>query len=494
MQEMTRFQTVIIGGGQAGLSVGYHLARRGRSFVILDANERIGDSWRKRWDSLRHFTPARYDGLPGWPFPAPAWSFPTKNEMADYLEAYAARFHLPVRTGVRVDGLSREGERFVLASGDRRIEADQVVLASGTFQNPRFPIFASQIDPGIVQRIPQVTNRTKVVGQVRRQRSSDGTGWAPGTNICLLECLRQELVGPCSRLGMLKTLGEELRPLLEPLLAFGRAEDQPPSTMDRGDCSGGVDHHPADRVGVERGHRFGSPRLGPRLREARAPRHHHLGQGEQRYLLLVAAPHSARRRPDPGESTLVDSPPPQLLAHRLGAAPAGHQRDVDGRVGEAGLDRVLVVVPHGGHHGPGVIAWRGRRKVKGREHDVSPRMVLAAAAGMDGACPKTDDRAQLDQRVGGRTVPEDQEQWPGQQRLDEDVQRPCAGTGRGHRELAGAAGLLSLVGGTDSHQAGRPLRQRPQRLPPDHWLGAAAADPAAQPSIRCDDGLVPWPG
>ena len=83
-------ETVIIGGGQAGLSTGYHLARRGLPFVILDANERIGDAWRKRWDSLRLFTPARLDGLPGWPFPAPALSFPNKDEVADYLEAYAA--------------------------------------------------------------------------------------------------------------------------------------------------------------------------------------------------------------------------------------------------------------------------------------------------------------------------------------------------------------------------------------------------------------------
>src|SRR5918912_626498 len=85
-----RFETVIVGGGQAGLSVGYHLAKLGRSFVILEANERIGDSWRKRWDSLRLFTPARYDAIPGMRFPAPAHAFPTKDEMADYLEAYGA--------------------------------------------------------------------------------------------------------------------------------------------------------------------------------------------------------------------------------------------------------------------------------------------------------------------------------------------------------------------------------------------------------------------
>jgi putative flavoprotein involved in K+ transport len=144
-------ETVIIGGGQAGLSVGYHLARRGRPFVILEGNERIGDSWRKRWDSLRLFTPARYDGLPGLRFPAAAWSFPTKDEVADYLEAYAGRFDLPVRTGVRVDTLSREGNRYIVSSGGRRFKADNVVVASGPYQRPRVPAFASELDPGIVQ-------------------------------------------------------------------------------------------------------------------------------------------------------------------------------------------------------------------------------------------------------------------------------------------------------------------------------------------------------
>ena len=145
------FEVVVIGGGQAGLSVGYHLAGQDRSFVILDANERIGDSWRKRWDSLRLFTPARYDGLPGWPFPAPAWSLPTKDEMADYLEAYAARFDLPVQTGVRVDGLSREADRYVVTPGDRRVEAENVVVAAGAYQRPRIPTFAANLDPGILQ-------------------------------------------------------------------------------------------------------------------------------------------------------------------------------------------------------------------------------------------------------------------------------------------------------------------------------------------------------
>lgn len=146
-----RFETVIVGGGQAGLAVGYHLARRGRPFVILDANERIGDSWRTRWDSLHLFTPALGDGLPGWRFPAPRWSFPSKDDMADYLEAYAARFDLPVRIGVGVRGLTREGGRFVLDTGHRRMEADRVVVATGANRIPKIPPLASELDPSIVQ-------------------------------------------------------------------------------------------------------------------------------------------------------------------------------------------------------------------------------------------------------------------------------------------------------------------------------------------------------
>jgi len=147
-------ETVIIGGGQAGLAVGYHLANRGRPFVILDANQRIGDTWRRRWDSLQLFTPARYSGLPGMPFPAPPWSYPTKDQVADYLEAYAARFELPVRTGVRVDRLSRDGNRYLLDAGSDQFEADQVVVASGAYQRLRVPAFAAELDPGIVQLDP----------------------------------------------------------------------------------------------------------------------------------------------------------------------------------------------------------------------------------------------------------------------------------------------------------------------------------------------------
>src|SRR5687767_11635430 len=96
-----RIETVVIGGGQAGLAAGYYLSQQKRDFVILDANNRSGDSWRKRWDSLRLFTPASLNGLPGMPFPARSTHFPTKDEMANYLETYAARFALPVQFGVR---------------------------------------------------------------------------------------------------------------------------------------------------------------------------------------------------------------------------------------------------------------------------------------------------------------------------------------------------------------------------------------------------------
>jgi putative flavoprotein involved in K+ transport len=151
VSDVERIEIVVVGGGQAGLSVGYHLARQGLSFVILDANERVGDAWRKRWDSLRLFTPARFNGLDGMPFPGPAYSFSTKDEVADYLETYADRFGLPVHTGVRVRRLSRAGARFLVDAGDRRFEADNVVVAMGSYQLPRSPAFAANLDPDIVQ-------------------------------------------------------------------------------------------------------------------------------------------------------------------------------------------------------------------------------------------------------------------------------------------------------------------------------------------------------
>jgi putative flavoprotein involved in K+ transport len=150
-RKVTSYDVVVIGGGQAGLSVGYHLIRRGLSFVILDASNKVGDAWRNRWDSLRLFTPARYSALAGMPFPAPPHSYPTKDEVADYLEAYAARFDLPVRTGIRVDKLSKQGDRFLISAGNLQFEADNVVVATGGYQGPAVPDFARELDPNIVQ-------------------------------------------------------------------------------------------------------------------------------------------------------------------------------------------------------------------------------------------------------------------------------------------------------------------------------------------------------
>jgi putative flavoprotein involved in K+ transport len=146
-----RLDTVVVGGGQAGLAAGYHLARQGRSYVVLDASERIGDSWRNRWPSLRLYSPARSAGLPGMPFPAPRSSFPSGSEMADYLEAYAEKLELAVRTGVRVDGIEKDGDTYVVSAGERRFEAPNVVVATGVFQKPRIPDLAHDLDPRIRQ-------------------------------------------------------------------------------------------------------------------------------------------------------------------------------------------------------------------------------------------------------------------------------------------------------------------------------------------------------
>ena len=146
-----RIETIVIGGGQAGLAVGYHLAKRHLPFLILDANQRVGDAWRNRWDSLRLFNPARYAGLPGLAFPARGDSFPTKDQMADYLANYAKRFVLPVRNGIKVDRLWKEGDRFIMTSRRERFESENVVVAMANYQVPRVPAFARDLDPGIVQ-------------------------------------------------------------------------------------------------------------------------------------------------------------------------------------------------------------------------------------------------------------------------------------------------------------------------------------------------------
>jgi putative flavoprotein involved in K+ transport len=151
-RDPVRVETVVIGAGQAGLSAGYHLARRGREFVILDAGRRVGDNWRSHWDSLRLYSPARVAALPGMRFPAPPASYPTKDQMADFLETYAATFDLPVRTGVRVTRLARRDGEYLVATDGPSFRCDNVVVASGTFgRTPYVPGFAGELDPGILQ-------------------------------------------------------------------------------------------------------------------------------------------------------------------------------------------------------------------------------------------------------------------------------------------------------------------------------------------------------
>lgn len=145
------FDTLVIGGGQTGLTVGYYLAKTGRTFLILDGNERVGDAWRNRWDSLRLFTPAKFNGLPGMDFPDPGDRFVGKDEVADFLESYATRMGLPVLSGARVGRLSREDRLFRADTTSETFHARNVVVAMANYQEPRVPEFADRLRPSIRQ-------------------------------------------------------------------------------------------------------------------------------------------------------------------------------------------------------------------------------------------------------------------------------------------------------------------------------------------------------
>jgi putative flavoprotein involved in K+ transport len=151
METIEHTDVLIVGAGQSGLALGYHLQRRGRQVLLVDRNERIGGSWRARWDSLKLYSPASRDGLPGMPFPAGRTAYPTKDEMADYLETYAARFELPIRLGARVEALTQEGGGFIAHTGGSRIEAETVVVATGVYEKPHVPAFADELKPQITQ-------------------------------------------------------------------------------------------------------------------------------------------------------------------------------------------------------------------------------------------------------------------------------------------------------------------------------------------------------
>lgn len=149
-----RLDAIVVGAGQCGLAAAYHLRRRGLDVTVLEADARVGDGWRNRYDSLRLYSPAKYDALPGLPLPMPGHAFPTGREMGDYLEQYVEHHGLPVRTGVRVTGLralDRPEGGYEVTAGDRSWVADQVVVAAGFFRQPRIPEFARELDPGITQ-------------------------------------------------------------------------------------------------------------------------------------------------------------------------------------------------------------------------------------------------------------------------------------------------------------------------------------------------------
>jgi len=144
-------QTIVIGGGQAGLAVGHLLKQRGLDLVILDAEHATGDQWRRRWNTLRLFTPARHDGLPDLPFPAAGGSFPGRDEVAAYLTAYAERFDLPVVHDTRVTGVARQGAIYQVATSRGAYTADAVVVATGACNLPSVPELAAGLDPRIRQ-------------------------------------------------------------------------------------------------------------------------------------------------------------------------------------------------------------------------------------------------------------------------------------------------------------------------------------------------------
>lgn len=147
-----RLDVVVIGGGQSGLAAGYYLAQQGRPFVILDAADRVGHAWRSRWDSLRLITPSPYNDLPGLAFPRETGAFPSKEQTADYLDQYARTFRLPVRLGARVTALRRSaGGGYRVELGGEALEARAVVVATGTFQKPYFPVDRSEVSPDVAQ-------------------------------------------------------------------------------------------------------------------------------------------------------------------------------------------------------------------------------------------------------------------------------------------------------------------------------------------------------
>jgi putative flavoprotein involved in K+ transport len=146
-----RHEVIVVGCGQAGLAIGYFLAHQGRDFTILEAAAEPAVAWRERWDSLKLFTPARYDALPGLTFPGDPDRYPGRDEVVEYLTAYARHFDLPVQLDSPVRAIRRLGATYLVELDERSYEADQVVVATGPFQVPFVPPIAGRLDPEVVQ-------------------------------------------------------------------------------------------------------------------------------------------------------------------------------------------------------------------------------------------------------------------------------------------------------------------------------------------------------
>jgi len=150
-QRDSSFDVVVVGAGQAGLAMGYFLARQGRRFVILDRADSIGAAWRARWESLTLFTPRRYNSLPGLPFPGDPDGYPNRDEVIAYLERYAETCELPIELNSDVRRLTAEDGKYLLEVDGETITADQVVIATGPFQTPYVPELATRLDPKVFQ-------------------------------------------------------------------------------------------------------------------------------------------------------------------------------------------------------------------------------------------------------------------------------------------------------------------------------------------------------
>jgi putative flavoprotein involved in K+ transport len=200
---------LIIGAGQAGLALGWHLRRQDVDFALVDAAARIGDSWRARWDSLRLFTPAEYDSLPGMPFPAPGGTYPGKEQVAAYLEAYARAFDLPVQLGTRVTRLSLAEGMFTAETPTGDLQARKVVVATGPFQTPLIPRWSAGLGPQVAQRHSAAYRRPDDV---------------PGGSVLVVGAGNSgfQIAEELARAGRRVTVAIGSRPIMVPQRALGR--------------------------------------------------------------------------------------------------------------------------------------------------------------------------------------------------------------------------------------------------------------------------------